>query len=206
MAIQRIILYGEESLRKPSKEVHKVSAKIQKLVDDLFDTMYNNNGVGLAAPQIGVNYRVFVIDTAVGDEPPSPITFVNPKIVKKWGVINSYEGCLSFPNVYINVRRYQNVIVKARDLKGRMFTFEANEGTLIARALQHEYDHLDGTVFIDRARDIEATNQSLAEQGLPLIDPDRLIEENELEEQIQEWERLNPPRPEETTEQAAPEI
>lgn len=206
MAVQKIVIYGEEPLRNTSKEVYKASAKIQKLVEDMYDTMYSYNGVGLAAPQIGVNYRVFVIDTATGEEPPNPITFINPKIVKKWGAINSFEGCLSFPDVYINVRRYKNVIVKARDIKGRSFTFEANDGSLIARALQHEYDHLDGVVFVDRARDVTETDRILAEKGLPPISPDYLIKEEELETRIQEWEKLNPPQPEEEPEYTNPEM
>lgn len=190
MANQRVRIYGEKVLREPSKEVHKVSAKIQRLVNDLYDTMYSYNGVGLAAPQIGVNYRVFVIDTAIKDQPPSPKTFINPKIVKKWGAINSYEGCLSFPEVYIYVRRYTNVIVRARDIKGRMFTFEANDGSLIARAIQHENDHLNGILFVDHARSILESDRILTEKGLPKINPDYLIEEPELEKQIQENERI----------------
>ncbi len=202
MTVQRIVKYGENPLRNPSKEVHKVSAKIQKLVDDLYETMYGNNGVGLAAPQIGVNYRVFVIDTATGEEPPNPVAFINPKIVKKSGAINSFEGCLSFPDVYINVRRYRDIIIRARDLKGRIFTFEANGGSLIARALQHEYDHLEGIVFVDHARNVAETDRILAEKGLPPIDPGRLIDERELEEQVRQWESQNPPQAEETSEQA----
>ncbi len=206
MTIQKIVLYGEEPLRKPSKEVHKVSAKIQKLVDDLYDTMYSYNGVGLAAPQIGVNYRVFVIDTAINNEPANPITFINPKIVKKSGAISSFEGCLSFPEVYINVRRYENVVIRARDIKGRAFSFEVTEGSLIARAIQHEYDHLEGIVFIDRARNIAETDRILAEKGLPGIDPDRLIEEQELENKIQQWEKENPPVAAEKINQIKPNV
>lgn len=195
MTVQRIVIYGEESLRQPSKEVHKVSSKIQKLVDDLYDTMYAYNGVGLAAPQIGVNYRVVVIDTAIENEPPNPVVLINPKIVKKWGAMSSYEGCLSFPDAYIKVRRYENAIVRARDIKGRSFTIEGNNGSLLAKALQHETDHLDGVLFVDRARNRFETDQILTEKGLPSIDPNLLIEEPELEAKIQENERLNPPQP-----------
>ncbi|HSA06400.1 MAG TPA: peptide deformylase [Candidatus Gastranaerophilales bacterium] len=201
MAIQKIVLYGSETLRTPSKEAHKVSAKIKKLVEDMYDTMYANNGVGLAAPQIGANYRIFIIDTALEKQKPNPITFINPKIIKKWGAINSYEGCLSFPGVYIYVRRYENVIIRAMDIKGRTFTLEANDGNLIARALQHEYDHLDGTVFVDHARNRFETDQILAEKGLPQINPDYLMEEQELEIQIQEYEKINPPEPVQEIEQ-----
>ena len=199
MTVQRILIYGEESLRQPSKEVHKVSAKIQKLVDDLYDTMYANNGVGLAAPQIGENYRVVILDTAIENEPSNPITLINPKIVKKWGAKSDFEGCLSFPDTYVRVRRYANVIVRARDIKGRIFTIEGNDGSLLVKALQHETDHLDGVLFVDRTRNRFETDQALTENGLPQINPDYLIEEPELEEQIQDWERLNPPQSVEET-------
>lgn len=196
MAIKEVVIYGDKRLRQPSKEIHKISSKIQKLVDDMYDTMYSHKGVGFAAPQIGVNYRVFVIDTAIDDQPPNPITFINPKIIKKSGAIDSYEGCLSFPGVYIHVRRYANIIIRAKDIKGRTFTYEAKDGSLITRALQHENDHLDGVVFVDHARNRFDTDKQLAEKGLPLIDPQYLIDESELEEQIVEWEKLHPPTPE----------
>ena len=195
MAIQRVVKYGEKPLRTPSKEVHKVSSKIQKLVKDLFDTMYASNGVGLAAPQIGVNYRVFVIDTAMPDEPPNKMVFINPKIIKKTGAMNSLEGCLSFPGLYINVRRYSSITIKAKDLKGRTFIMESSGENLLTRALQHEPDHLDGVVFVDRCRNVLETDRLLAENELPPIEAACLIEEPELEAQIQEWERLNPPEP-----------
>jgi peptide deformylase len=198
MAVREVVIYGDERLRQPAKEVHKVSSKIQKLVDDMYDTMYSRKGVGFAAPQIGVGYRVFVIDAAVDGQPPNPITFINPKIIKKSGAMNSLEGCLSFPDVYINVRRYANVIVRAKDLKGRTFTFEAKDGSLLAKALQHENDHLDGITFVDHARNRFEVDKILAEKGLPPIDPKYLLDERELEEQVLEWEKLHPPTPEES--------
>ena len=85
MSIRKVLKYGEKSLREPSKEVHKVSQKIKVLVDDLLDTMYKENGVGLAAPQIGENYRIFVIDVSTNDEPLNPMVFINPKIIKRNG-------------------------------------------------------------------------------------------------------------------------
>lgn len=83
MAILRVIRYGEEILRKPAKDINKLSSKIQKLIDDMLDTMYAQNGVGLAAPQVGENSRIFVIDTSAEGEPKNPVIFVNPKIIKK---------------------------------------------------------------------------------------------------------------------------
>ena len=143
MSIKKVVKYGEPSLRGKAKEVHKVSQKVKVLVQDLLDTMYEQNGVGLAAPQIGEDYRVFVIDVSTGDEPLNPIVFINPKIIKKSGAVISHEGCLSFPEAFTDVRRYANVMVKALDRNGRSFVMEAKDGTLLARAIQHEFDHLD---------------------------------------------------------------
>jgi peptide deformylase len=117
MAVRKILRYGTPTLREKSKDVHKVSKKIQELVNDMLDTLYAMNGVGLAAPQIGENYRVFVIDVSTGDQPLNPIVFINPKIIKKSGACVSHEGCLSFPEAYTDVRRYKNVMVKALDRK-----------------------------------------------------------------------------------------
>ena len=185
MTVRKVVKYGEPCLRAKSKEVHKISKKIQILVDDLYDTMYATNGVGLAAPQIGENLRVFVIDVGVDAKSMNPITFINPKIIKKEGAVNSYEGCLSFPEAYSNVRRYSYVKVKALDIKGRPFILEAKEGSLLARAIQHEFDHLDGVLFIDHCRNRFETDKILADKGLAPTDPNYLLDENELEEEIQ---------------------
>ena len=184
MAIRKILTYGTPSLRETSKEVHKVSRKITDLVYDLYDTMYANNGVGLAAPQIGVNYRVFVIDVSTGDEPLKPITFINPKIIKKSGAVVSNEGCLSFPEAYTDVRRYKNVLVKALDIHGRPFTLEATDGCLLARAVQHEFDHLDGILFIDHCINRFETDEVLDKYHLPHVEADKLISEPELDKEL----------------------
>jgi peptide deformylase len=198
MAVLKVITYGNNILRTPSKEVLKISAKIQKLIDDMLDTMYANDGVGLAAPQVGYNYRIFIIDDSGEKDLPRPKVFINPKIIKKNGAVNSYEGCLSFPDVYINVRRCESVVIKAKDIKGRPFTLEAASGTLLARAIQHEYDHLEGNLFIDHTRNRFETENILQEKGLPGIEAEKLLDEQELEEKIQENEAKNPPVPIET--------
>jgi len=185
MSVRNILVYGDEKLRRPARQVLKVSAKIKSLVKDLRDTMYAANGVGLAAPQVGEDLRVFVIDVADEDQPPNPIIFINPVIIKKSGATNSYEGCLSFPDAYTDVRRYEYVKIKALDINGRMFVMEANDGTLLARAIQHEFDHLDGILFIDHARNRFKADKELAEKKLLPIDPTRLIDEPQLEEAIQ---------------------
>lgn len=184
MAIRKILRYGTPSLRQPSKEIHKVSKKIKDLVADLLDTLYSENGVGLAAPQIGENYRIFVIDTSSGDEPLNPIVFINPKIIKKSGAFISNEGCLSFPEVYTDVRRYKNVMIKAMDSHGRTFVMEAKDGSLLAKAMQHEFDHLEGILFIDHARNRFEIEQTLAQKHLPPLELDKMIDENEMEEEI----------------------
>ena len=184
MSVRNVLKYGTGSLREPSKEVHKVSKKISDLVHDLLETMYAKNGVGLAAPQIGVNYRVFVIDVSSNDEPLHPLVFINPKIIKKSGAIVSNEGCLSFPEAYTDVRRYKNVTVKALDINGRPFVMEANGGTLLTRAIQHEFDHLDGILFIDHCVNRFDADEVLAKYDLPPIDPDMLLSEPELEAEL----------------------
>ena len=191
MAILKILKYGDEILRKKSKEVSKVSKKIRILAENMIDTMYANNGVGLAAPQVGENIRMFVIDVSQDDEPLNPIVFINPKIIKKSGAIKSNEGCLSFPKAYVDVRRYKNIMVKALDLNGRPFVMEAKDGELLARAIQHEYDHLDGILFIDHSRNIFDTIEVLRQNDLPSIEQDKILDEPELEEEILKQESVN---------------
>ncbi len=185
MAVRKVLKYGEKTLREPSREVHKVSRKILDLIQDLLDTMYAQNGVGLAAPQIGVNYRVFVIDVSTGSEPLNPLVFINPKIIKKSGAVISQEGCLSFPEAFTDVKRYKNVTVKALDSKGKPFVMEATDGSLLARAIQHENDHLDGILFIDHCANRFDADKILAEHHLPPVDPDRLIDDEILEKELQ---------------------
>lgn len=182
MAVKRVLQYGEKSLREPSKEVHKVSKKIQELVQDLLETMYAKNGVGLAAPQIGDNLRVFVIDVSKNDEPLNPMVFINPKIIKKTGATVAQEGCISFPEAYTDVKRYANVMVKALDKHGRPFVLEAKDGELLSRAIQHENDHLDGILFIDHCVNRFEADKVLAEHNLPPVDPELLIDGPESED------------------------
>lgn len=185
MAVRKVLKYGEKSLREPSKEVHKVSRKITDLVQDLLDTLYAQNGVGLAAPQIGENLRVFVIDVSTNEEPLRPLVFINPKIIKKSGAIVTEEGCLSFPEAYANVKRYKNVMVKATDIHGRSFVMEAKDGCLLARAIQHENDHLDGILFIDHSANRFETEAVLEKHNLPPIEPERLISEPDIDEELE---------------------
>lgn len=185
MSIKKIVKYGDETLRRKSKEVSKVSKKIQTLVHDLLDTMYVQNGVGLAAPQIGENLRVFVIDVSTGNEPLNPMVFINPKIIKKSGACSSYEGCLSFPEAYTDVKRYADVTVKALNIHGKPFIVEGKEGSLLARAIQHEFDHLDGILFIDHCRNRFEADRILTEKGLSPVEADKILNEPELDKALE---------------------
>ncbi len=189
MSIKKVLKYGTPSLREQSKEVHKVSQKIKVLVDDLLDTMYAQNGVGLAAPQIGENYRIFVIDVSTNDEPLNPMVFINPKIIKKSGACISHEGCLSFPEAFTDVKRYSNVMVKALDRNGRSFVLEAKDGNLLARAIQHEFDHLNGILFIDHVINRFEAEAELQKNNLPPLQVDKILEEPELTEQVNELKK-----------------
>lgn len=142
--IYRILHYGEKPLREDSEPIEVIDDDIKRLVDDMFETMYAAKGVGLAAPQIGKNIRLVVIDC--GDD---PIAMINPNIIKMSGKEKAPEGCLSFPGLSENVQRATKVIAEYTDPNdGELYEVEA-EG-LLARAIQHEIDHLDGVVFIDR--------------------------------------------------------
>ena len=139
MSVKKVLIYGDEILRTKSKEVNKISSKIKALIANMRDTMYAQNGVGLAAPQIGENLRIFVIDVSEPDEPYNPIVFINPKIIEKSGAVNSYEGCLSFPDAYTNVRRYKNVKVKALDINGKPY-FKGDVGIGVTSEYIGNYD------------------------------------------------------------------
>jgi peptide deformylase len=186
MAKLKIVRFGDPCLRVRAKEVTKVSKKIKHLCEDMLETMYAVDGVGLAAPQVGEALRVFVIDTSDPNGPRNPRAYINPKIIKKSGAMISREGCLSFPDLNTNVRRYQSVTVKAINLDGRPFITEAKEWGLLSKALQHEIDHLDGVLFVDRARNLLETGELLSQCGLPPLEAECVIKDEELECEIME--------------------
>lgn len=184
MSIRKIVKYGDQILRQKSKEISKVSKKIKTLAEDMIDTMYANHGVGLAAVQVGELLRMFVIDVSDPNERYNPIVLINPKLIKKDTPVACSEGCLSFPEVFTDVRRYANVTFKALDMHGKPFVIEGKDGELLARALQHEYDHLDGIMFIDHVRNRFDADEKLAEKGLPPVQPEYLLDEAEMEDVI----------------------
>lgn len=163
----RVLHYGEEPLRNDSEPITEITEEITSLIDDMLETMHKANGVGLAAPQIGKNVRLAVIDIGEG-----PLILINPVILKKTGKENADEGCLSFPGLSEKVERAVKVIAEATDEEGNLYEIEA-EG-LLARAIQHEIDHLDGVLFVDRiskARRLQIKSElEMIKQGHSLID------------------------------------
>lgn len=148
MAILNIKKYPEDVLKKKTRPVSEFDSELQKLIDDMIETMYAAPGVGLAANQVGVSKQVTVIDVSSRDETSSLIVLVNPEIIHKEGENSSEEGCLSIPEYATIVKRSEMVKVRGRDRNGDPIEIEA-EG-LLARALQHEIDHLNGFLLIDR--------------------------------------------------------
>lgn len=150
---------GNPVLREVSQPVRKVNAEIKKLVAEMFDTLALEQGVGLAAPQVGVNKRVVIIDCS--HEGTKPFALINPEIIKASGKEDGDEGCLSIPGVFLPVSRATKIKVKARDINDRQWIFEAED--FLARVIQHELDHLDGKLFVDHVKDAEALQREMVE-------------------------------------------
>lgn len=149
MALRKIVICGDPLLRKKAPKVRQVDEKIQKLLDDMVETMIEAPGVGLAAPQVGECCRCIVVRDRADSEDEQVYKLVNPRVHCRKGEQWAYEGCLSLPTLHAEVCRPQHVTVSALDENGQPIKLEA-EG-LLARALLHEIDHLDGVLFIDRA-------------------------------------------------------
>ena len=150
--VRPIVKYGTEVLHQPARLVEEITGEVAQLARDMVETMYRAPGVGLAAPQVGVPLRLFVVDITLGHDPRGLITLVNPEWVAREGVQVEEEGCLSVPGFSASVARPQRAVVKGLDLEGREQTYEGQG--LLARAFQHEMDHLEGKVYLDRLRGI----------------------------------------------------
>ena len=148
MAVRPVRVYGDPALRQRAREIEDFDDTLLRLVEDMRETMRAYRGVGLAANQVGVPQRVLVIDVAVDDEHRVELALVNPVLSDRAGSGSSEEGCLSIPGIYEDVRRAERLRVRARDAAGQPLDFTA-EG-YVARVLQHEVDHLDGVLFVDR--------------------------------------------------------
>ena len=158
MAIREIITVGNEALNKPSKPVTAFNERLWTLLDDMADTLIEQNGAGLAAVQVGFLRRIYIVDAGAGEDEHKIIEFINPEIIKTEGRQQEVEGCLSIPGKYGITDRPMTVTVKATDRNGEEFTFTGSG--LIGRCLCHEYDHLDGILYTDKA--------------LEMLDPDEV--------------------------------
>lgn len=154
-----IVLYSHPALRWKSKPIREINADLRKSVEEMFELMYASKGIGLAANQVALPYRVFILNLS-GDKDvkEEELVFVNPEIIRRKGTTEGEEGCLSFPGMYGNVKRASRIAVEAFNLKGECFEYTLDD--LAARAVQHETDHLDGVLFIDRLT--ESSSRDLA--------------------------------------------
>jgi len=147
MANLKIAKYGSDVLRNVAQPVEEITDEIRQIAEDMLKTMYASDGVGLAAPQVGISKRIIVIDAEPYDLSSEPIILINPEIVEREGEADSEEGCLSVPEIRGEVKRSGKVTVEGLNLDGEKVRLEATD--LLARALQHEIDHLNGVLFID---------------------------------------------------------
>ncbi len=142
-----IVKYGDPVLTKRAEEVTEFNEDLHRLIDNMFETMYGAPGVGLAAPQVGVLKRLFVMDCSSGKNRPQKLALINPVIETEEGEQVGEEGCLSFPGIFFQVKRPQRLVVRAQDFNGSPFTLDLMD--LEARCVAHETDHLDGDLFIE---------------------------------------------------------
>ncbi len=146
--ILKIVKYPEPVLSQPGEPVTEFNAELRKLAADMFETMYASQGVGLAAPQVGVSKRLTVVDLSMGKRPEEKLVLINPEVISSEGRLYEEEGCLSFPDIREKVVRAAKVRIRAQDVHGKWFEMDGEE--LLARCFQHEIDHLDGVLFLFR--------------------------------------------------------
>ncbi|HZP07655.1 MAG TPA: peptide deformylase [Terracidiphilus sp.] len=146
--VLKIVKYPEPVLSQPGEPVTEFNDELRKLVADMFETMYSAQGIGLAAPQVGISKRLTVIDLSLGKEPKDKLVLINPEITSREGRLYEEEGCLSFPEIREKIVRAAKVHIRAQDEYGKWFEMDGEE--LLSRAFQHEIDHLDGILFIFR--------------------------------------------------------
>ncbi len=148
MAVLEIVKWPNPVLDIPGEHITEFDDELKQLVSDMFETMYAAPGVGLAAVQVGISKRLFVMDCSGGKDPSQRIALINPEVLRVEGVQNGDEGCLSFPGIFTPVERSLRAVVRAQDLDGEYFEVDGME--LTARCMLHETDHCDGIVFLDK--------------------------------------------------------
>ena len=146
--ILKIVKYPDPVLSRPGEPVTEFDAELRKLVDDMFETTYASQGIGLAAPQVGASKRLTVIDLSMGKDPKDKLVLINPEIIFTEGKQYEEEGCLSFPDIREKLARHAKVRIRAQDASGKWFEMDGEE--LLSRCFQHEIDHVDGMLFIFR--------------------------------------------------------
>jgi peptide deformylase len=151
--LRPILRLGESILTETAQPVDAITPEIETLIDDMIETMYAAPGIGLAAPQVGVPLRIFVLDISAGRDPGALHTMINPEFVEREGMQLEEEGCLSLPGFTSTVARPKRVVVRGLNRQGDLHTLEGTG--LMARALQHEIDHLNGCLFVDRLRGLQ---------------------------------------------------
>lgn len=144
----RVLKYPHPVLRHKSKPLRRFDAELKNVIREMFDLMYEQKGVGLAANQVGLPYRFFIINLENDPAKAPEFVFINPEISRRRGTVEKEEGCLSFPEIYAPVKRSDKLVISAYNLQGEEINYELDG--FFARAVQHEYDHLDGVLFIDR--------------------------------------------------------
>ena len=170
MAVLKIRKYGDSVLRRKAAEVTEVTPELYRTIADMVDTMYDEAGIGLAAPQVGVSLRLMVVGH---DERREPRALINPVIVDRGGQVTAEEGCLSIPGVFAQITRAEWVDVEAKDVEGQLVKIHGRG--LLARVLQHEIDHLDGVLFIDHLDPVtrDRIKRRIKKEGLPEDAPHR---------------------------------
>ncbi len=163
MALLTVRLYGDPVLRQVAAPVRDITAEIKRIIADMTETMWHQVGIGLAAPQVGLPYRILVMDDGKGGAQ----ALINPEIESRSGTIREEEGCLSLPGIFGVVERSKTITVKAMDADGKPVSFEATG--LKARIVQHELDHLDGVLFIDRLPPVtrDRIKKKIQKEGFP---------------------------------------
>jgi len=153
MAVRPILVYGDPRLEATNEPVENFGEELQPLTDDLFETGWRAPGLGLAAPQVGVNLRLVTVDLSVGKDPEARIVLANPEIIRRQGRVSLEEGCLSFPGLFTTIERPRELCVRAQDEHGDWREIEADG--LLAQAVCHELDHLDGVLLIHHLRGLK---------------------------------------------------
>lgn len=166
--VYKVRIYGDPALRENTEIVAAFNKNLNDLVDSMIETMYEDNGIGLAAPQIGIFKKIAVIDLSYGEEVGNIMTLINPEILKTEGECSLEEGCLSVPGIYEEVLRSDNIRVRYQDIDGN--ELEKDVDGLLARIIQHESDHLEGVLFVDRLSTVKRnllakTLRALADGG-----------------------------------------